>query len=124
MTQRGLLLVGLSALLTALANLLLRGGVLRFGEFSLSLGSLRRQLLALGTEPLFVSGVILYGLAALVWFSVVSFEDLSGSYPVLVGLTFVLVAAGAVVFFQEQMPLQKVAGMLTILAGVVLVAKA
>ena len=64
MTVRGFGLVGVAALLTATANLLLRGGVLTFGEFSLSPGKMKHQFLTLGTQPMFVAGVLLYGLAA------------------------------------------------------------
>ena len=123
MSVRGLLLVATSALLTALANLLLRGGLLQLGQFSLSADKLRPQLLALGSQPMFVGGVVLYGLAALVWFSVVSIERLSISYPVLVGLTFILVTSGAMVFFSEPLSWQKLSGIAIILTGIVVVAR-
>jgi len=121
-SARGLLLVVSSAFLTGLANLLLRGGLLRVGQFSLAPDRLRGQLLALGSQPLFVAGIILYGVAALVWFSAVSVERLSTSYPVLVGLTFVLVASGAVIFFNETISWQKMSGIVMILLGIVVVA--
>lgn len=124
MSSRGLLLLVLSALLTAAANLLLRGGILQHGEFSLALDRVKDQLLSLGTQPSFLAGVFLYGLAALVWFSVLSIENLSTSYPMLVGLTFVLVAIGAAYFFNEAFPGQKIFGMLLILAGIVSIARA
>ena len=124
MTVRGLLLVGCSALLTAMANLLLRGGILQFGEFSLTLGRMKDQLVALCMQPMFIAGVFFYGLAALVWFSVVAIEELSLSYPMLVGLTFILVALGAMLFFHENLSWQRLIGMATILAGIVVVARA
>lgn len=124
MSLRGLYLVVLSALLTAAANLLLRGGVLRFGEFSMAPNRIRHDIVHLCMEPLFVSGVALYGLAAIVWFGVISIEDLSTSYPILVGLVFVLVAIGAVLFFREAFSFQKVLGMVLILGGVTIIARA
>jgi multidrug transporter EmrE-like cation transporter len=124
MTTRGLFLLLLSALLTAAANLLLRGGILQYGEFSLSLNKIKDQLIVLGTQPMFVSGVIFYGLAAVVWFSVLSIENLSTSYPALVGVTFILVAVGAVYFFQEEFSWQKIFGMILILGGIVAIARA
>ena len=123
MSTRGLLLVAFSAFLTALANLLLRGGLLRFGEFSLAADNLRGQLLALGSQPMFVAGLVFYGLAALVWFSVVSIERLSISYPVLVGFTFILVTSGAMVFFHEALSWQKLSGIAIILTGIIVVAR-
>jgi multidrug transporter EmrE-like cation transporter len=124
MNLQGFLLVLLTALLTAVANLLLRGGILQYGEFSLSLENAREQFIALSMQPMFVSGVFLYGLAAIVWFSVLSIEDISTSYPMLVGITFVLVAMGAVWFFDEGVSWQKLFGMMLILSGIVAIARA
>jgi hypothetical protein len=72
MTERGLLLVGLSALLTVASNLMLRGGVIRAGGFRLSLKTLIADLLRLACQPLFVAGLMLYATAALVWLRVLS----------------------------------------------------
>lgn len=124
MTERGLLLVGLSALLTAVSNLMLRSGVTRAGGFELSLKTLIADLLTLAYQPLFVAGLTLYATAALVWFRVISTENLSSGYPVLVSLTFVLVTLGATVFFNEPVSWQKVLGLAVILVGIVLVARA
>lgn len=117
-------LIALSAITTAAANLLLRAGVLKAGGLSLSLDRFWSGALALGAQPLFVLGFICYGIAAVLWFSVLSRADLSVSYPVLVGLTFVLVVSGSLVVFHESLPWDKVVGMVLILAGVALVARA
>ena len=119
MTNTGLLLVVLSALFTVSANLLMRGGVLRAGGFSLSLAS----ALSLCSQPLFLAGFILYGVAALIWFRVLSVANLSTSYPLLVSLTFILVTLGAVFFFKEPVSTQKLVGIAVIVAGIVLVAR-
>ena len=123
MTLHGLLLVGLAALFTIAANLMLRGGLIRVGGFGLSMENFFSDLLALLKEPLFVIGVVLYGLAALVWFRVISTEHLSDAYPLLVSMSFVLITLGAVVFFSEPLPWQKALGLGVILAGIVLVAR-
>lgn len=124
MTPRGLWLVILSSLCTVVANLMMRGGILRNGSFTLSLITLRSQMLSLARQPLFVLGVIFYALAALVWFDVLARENLSTSYPLLVSLTFVLVTVGAMIFFHEHISWQKVLGLVIILVGIVLVARA
>jgi|FLYL01.1.fsa_nt_gi multidrug transporter EmrE-like cation transporter len=124
MTPRGLWLVILSSLCTVVANLMMREGILRNGSFMLSLQTLRSQIFSLTRQPLFVLGVVFYGLAALIWFDVLSRENLSASYPLLVSLTFVLVTVGAIVFFHEQISWQKVVGLGIILLGIVLVARA
>lgn len=117
-------LIALTAITTAVANLLLREGVLKAGGLSLSLDRFWSDAMALGAQPLFVIGFISYGLAAVLWFSVLPRLDLSISYPVLVGLTFVLVVSGSVAVFHESLPWAKLAGMALILAGVALVARA
>ena len=119
MSLRGVLLILISAAMTAAANLLLRAGVRAAGGFAFSM----RTLHALASQWMFVSGILLYGLAAVLWFAVVATEDLSTSYPVLVGTVFVLVTAGAAFFFQERISAQKVAGLLVILAGILLVGR-
>lgn len=124
MSGHGMLLVGLSALLTVASNLMLREGVTRADGFGLSLGRLVSDLLRLARQPLFVVGLALYAAAALVWFRVISTENLNSSYPVLVGLTFVLVTSGATVFFREPVSWQKVLGVGVILVGVLLVSRA
>jgi multidrug transporter EmrE-like cation transporter len=123
MSTQGLLLVITSALLTVAANLMLRASVLRAGGLSLTAG-IFRQLGDLAHQPLFVTGVFLYGLAALVWFQVLSVEKLSTSYPLLVSLTFVMVTLGAMVFFKEQVSAGKLFGVGLCLAGVFVVARA
>jgi multidrug transporter EmrE-like cation transporter len=123
MSTQGLLLVITSALLTVAANLMLRASVLHAGGLSLTAGVFR-QLADLARQPLFVTGVFLYGLAALVWFQVLSVEKLSTSYPLLVSLTFVMVTLGAMVFFKEQVSAGKLFGVALCLAGVFVVARA
>jgi multidrug transporter EmrE-like cation transporter len=124
MTPRGWWLVIFSSLCTVVANLLMRGGILRTGSFTLSLSSFLTQIFSLVRQPLFVLGAVFYAVAALLWFDVLSRENLSTSYPLLVSLTFVLVTMGAMVFFHERISWQKVIGLAIILAGIILVARA
>lgn len=117
------LLIGGCALLTALANLLLRHGLLKSGGISASSGHWLSGWLATLTQPAFLGGVVLYGLAAVVWFYALSITEVSTGYPVLVGLTFVLVSLGAAGLFHESLVPAKLAGMVLILAGILLVSR-
>jgi len=112
-----------TAALTAAANLLLRDGVPRFGEINLKRSRLKDGLVGLMAQPLFVFGVIFYGLAVLVWFSVLSIENLSTSYPALVGLRFIMVTVGAVFVFQESFGWQNLIGRGMPLDGIVVMAR-
>lgn len=124
MTNRGLLLVFLVALLQVSGNLLLRAGVVGAGGLSLNLSTLLADLRRLLLNPVFDVGVFLYGAASVIWFGVVSSESLSSSYPLLVALSFLLVTAGAVVLFQETVSAQKVVGLFVLLVGILMVATA
>lgn len=117
-------LLAASAVLTAGANLLMRHGLLRAAGFSLAPRNIAGEMLNLLRYPSFSVGVALYVLAALIWFRVLSLVEVSTGYPILVGLTFVLVSVGAVVAFHESMSLFKLAGVLVILLGIILVARA
>jgi len=122
LSKLGLLLLGISVLFTAAANLLLREGVVRANIAEFTWGKFGYFMLALIREPLFIIGAILYGVAALVWFRVISTEQLSIAYPLLVSFTFILITLGAVIFFRESVSLQKVIGLAVILVGIIIVA--
>lgn len=122
MTSRGLSLTVLAALMTVAANLLMRGGVVRAGGLKLAGATLLPQLLRMAREPMFVAGAILYALSAIVWFSIISTEQLSTAYPVLVSITFLLVTAGSVLFYQETLSLVKGCGIVLMLTGIWIVA--
>jgi multidrug transporter EmrE-like cation transporter len=115
----GVALVIISALLTSTANLLFRFSMNDTGRLSLPLTFAR-----LFHSPPFYIAWALYFLAAGVWFRVLKTEPLSSSYPILMGLTFVIVSMGAVKLFSEDMSLIKVAGIAIILFGMVLVSRA
>ncbi len=121
MSSRGLFLIVLSALLTVAANLLLRTGVVRAGGFATNLTELPNSLKLLISQPLFDLGFLLYALASLVWFQVISTEPLNAAYPLLVSLTFLLVTIGATFFFQESLTFRQLIGLGIIIAGIVFV---
>lgn len=118
-----LLGVVLCAVMAAGANLLLRYGLQRVGGFALGEGSVAALVLRLLSSSGFMGGLILYGLSALIWFRILSVGEVSSCYPVLVGLTFVMVTSGGVLLFSESINFLKILGAMTILAGVVLITK-
>ncbi|HVP37712.1 MAG TPA: hypothetical protein VMS93_00865 [Candidatus Saccharimonadales bacterium] len=124
MTPEVLLLLVVSALLTACANLMMRHGLLQAGGLQIQGGGVLGVVARLAREWTFVVGVLAYALAAVVWFRVLSIAEVSTSYPILVGLTFTLVTVGAVLWFRESASLLKVAGIAVILAGILLIARA
>lgn len=124
MSTRGFILIALAASMTACGNLMMREGVVRAGGLSLTLVTFLSEMRNLVMQPLFDVGVLLYGLASIVWFAIVSTENLNSSYPLLVSMTFALVTLGATTLFREPLPWQKVVGIAIILGGIVTVSTA
>ncbi len=122
MTLQGIVLIVVAAGMTVAGNLMMREGVVRAGGVSLQMSTLVAELLKLMRQPMLVVGVLLYGLASVVWFRVISTENLNSSYPLLVSITFLFVTLGATVFFREPLGLQKVLGIIAILIGIALIA--
>lgn len=121
MSFNGFFLVFLTAGLTVAANLLLRAGVLRAGGFATDITNLGSSFISLVKEPFFDIGFILYGLASLVWFKVISTEPLNLAYPILVSLTFLFVTLCASFFFREVLTVRQIVGLGIIIAGIIIV---
>lgn len=75
-------------------------------------------VLKLLLNPWIVSGFTAAFLAALCWMVALSKFDLSYAYPFM-SLAFVLTALVSAYFFQEPFPAAKIAGLLLIVAGIV-----
>jgi multidrug transporter EmrE-like cation transporter len=119
MTVPGFFLLLLTALCMAVANFLMKKGIMLAGGFSTSLGG----LVKLAAQPAFLSGFFLSGIAALMWFHILSTQKLSTAYPLFVSLTYSLITLGAFYFLHEQISLQKLAGLVAIVAGITAVAR-
>jgi multidrug transporter EmrE-like cation transporter len=103
----------------ALSNLLMKNGITAAGGFELSLAALQR----LGRQMQFVCGFLLSGVAALMWFRILAIEKLSTCYPLFVSLTYSLITLAAFYFLHEKISLQKLVGLVDIVAGIAAVAR-
>lgn len=119
MSLQGLGLVVLSAILTSVANLLFRAAINETRNLSYS--AIVSRLLQ---WPSFYLGWACYGVAAVIWFRVLKTEPLSSGYPILMGVSFIVVSTGAILLFSEQLSFMKIVGMIAILFGIVLVSRA
>ena len=104
--------------------MLVKDGIVRAGGITFSLPELKDQVLSLASQPTFIIGFPLYGVAMALWVRVLSTEDLSTGYPLVMGLSFAMVILGAVVFLDEQVSWQKALGLGAIVVGVVLLSRA
>lgn len=67
----------------------------------------------------FVVGFFLYATSFLVWLVLLSKKDLSSIYPVVMGLSYLLIMLAAVLILKEDFTLGKVIGAVLIGLGVV-----
>lgn len=118
----GWLLTFLVAIVTAVANILLRKGIDHAGGFTFTnLSTLFFNFAKLLAQPIFIIGFICYFAAALIWFRVIASEPLSVAYPILVSITFILVSYAATIYLQEPMTLRSLGGILLVSAGITLI---
>jgi multidrug transporter EmrE-like cation transporter len=113
----GLLL--LTAICMAVANLLMKTGITQAGGFTPSVAA----LVNLARQPAFVFGFLLSGVAAIMWFRILATQKLSTCYPLFVSLTYTLITVAAFYFLHEKISVQKIAGLLAIIAGITAVAR-
>jgi len=114
-------LVLISVLLGVFGQLSLKQGMKKIGNFELKdLASAR--VFALATEKFIVIGVMLYAIATLLWFVILSKAELSFAYPML-AIGYILIAIFSKVFFNENVTFVRFLGILLISAGVFLLLK-
>jgi multidrug transporter EmrE-like cation transporter len=115
----GFMLLLITALCMAGANLLMKTGIMAAGGFAPSVGA----LVKLCREPVFLGGFALTGLAALMWFRILATQKLSTCYPLFVSFTYILITLAAFYFLHERISVQKMAGLAAIVAGITAVAR-
>lgn len=113
--------VFIAAVVTAVANLMIRTGIERAGGFRpRSIVEVGWGFISLLFEPVFFIGFVLYFVAALVWFRTIALAPLTVAYPLMVSLTFITVTVGSVLLWNEPLTLQKSLGLAAIIVGIAL----
>jgi len=111
-------LLFVTGLCMAVANLLMKHGISQNGGFEVSFLGLRKLV----QQPAIVAGFLLSGFAAIMWFRILSTQKVSTCYPLFVSLTYMLITLGAFYFFHETISVQKLVGLGIIVLGIVAVA--
>lgn len=119
MTLAGFGLLLLTAVLMALANLLIKHGIALAGGFDFSMTGLLHLL----GQPLLLAGCCLTGVSAVLWFRILATQKLSTCYPLFVSLTYSLITIGAAYFLHERLSTQKLLGLVVIVVGITTVAR-
>lgn len=112
----------LGVLLNAAAQLLLKAGTNRIGEFAFSIDNLAPIGTKIATSPPILAGLACYAISVVVWILALSRVPVSVAYPML-SVGYVVNALAAWMLFGESLGAQKLVGIGFIVIGVYLVAK-
>jgi multidrug transporter EmrE-like cation transporter len=112
----------LGVLLNAAAQLLLKAGTNRVGEFAFSLDNLVPIGAKLVANPPIIAGLGCYVVSVVVWILALSRVPVSVAYPML-SVGYIVNAFAAYLLFGESITVQKLVGIGFIVIGVFLVAR-
>lgn len=116
-------LLAISVIFNVTANILLKKGVLSFGGLSGQKTKIILELTKAAANPFILVGICLYGLSFIIWLRVLSFNDLSKSYPIFATCVFLLTTLGSMRFLNEQISMMRVAGIAVMLVGIFIVSR-
>ena len=122
MTPLTLSLLMTGVLLNAAAQLLLKAGTNRVGEFAFSLDNLVPIGSRLAASPFILGGLACYVVSVVVWILALSRVPVSVAYPML-SVGYIVNAVAAWMLFGESLTVQKLVGIGFIVIGVFLVAR-
>jgi len=117
MDLRSFLIVLITAICMAAANLLMRAGVLKLGG---PLSLTWSRVFSIIFQPLYFLGLLLVAVAGILWTRVISSGPLTLCYPLFVSLTYILICLGAILVFHERLSAVKLVSLALILSGMVL----
>ena len=109
-------------LLNAAAQLLLKAGTNRVGEFAFALENLLPVGARIATSPFILAGLGCYVVSVVVWILALSRVPVSVAYPML-SVGYIVNAVAAWLLFGESLGVQKLVGIGFIVVGVFLVAR-
>lgn len=110
-------------LLNASAQLLLKAGTNRIGEFAFSLDNVVPIGMRIASSPPILAGLACYVVSVVVWILALSRVPVSVAYPML-SIGYIVNAVAAWWLFGESLTAQKLVGIGFIIVGVYLVARA
>ena len=122
MTPLTFSLVLAGVLLNACAQLLLKAGTNRVGEFAFSLANVLPVGAKLALSPYIAGGLGCYVVSVVVWILALSRVPVSVAYPML-SIGYIVNALAAWALFGESLGAQKLVGIAFIVCGVFLVAR-
>ncbi|KKQ67242.1 MAG: hypothetical protein US86_C0001G0169 [Candidatus Daviesbacteria bacterium GW2011_GWA2_38_24] len=114
-----ILFIFLATFIAVIGNITLKSGMKQLGNFQLDLSSkLFEEIFRIFTNPVIIVGIILYVVSMIFWLKVLSQEDVSRAFPIMVGINFTLLSIGSFFILQESFTLSKILGILIIFVGI------
>ena len=105
------------------ANILLKTGVVKTGGISAETTNIIANILKVAISPYIITGLILYGFSFLIWLRVLTFNDLSRSYPIFATIVFLMTTIGSVLFLKEHVSIIRIVGIAVMLTGIFIVSR-
>jgi multidrug transporter EmrE-like cation transporter len=115
-----LILSGVS--LNAVAQICLKKGMVLIGHFNFSLNNLSQMLSKVIVNPFIILGMLCYIFSIIIWLLVLSRVEVSFAYPFL-SIGYIMVAVMGYVFLNENISLYRIAGIIIICAGLIIMSK-
>ena len=112
-----MLIIVISVLLNAFAQLFIRKGMLLIGSLTLNIQNIVSLCFKVLTNIFLLCGMTCYAISILLWMVVLSRVNVSVAYPLL-SIGYIVTAIMAYFLFGETLTLQKVAGIIVICIGV------
>lgn len=117
-----LLLILLGVLLNAAAQLFLKEGMRRIGQFEFVWANLIPIGLQVATNGFVLGGMVCYLISVAVWLLVLSRVEVSFAYPML-SIGYIVNAVAGYYLFEENLSISRITGILIIVAGVYLTSR-
>lgn len=122
MTTPAFVLIIIGVLLNAAAQLLLKAGTNAVGPVALDARGLAAAAPRLALEPHILGGLVCYAISVVVWILALSRTEVSVAYPML-SIGYIVNALAAWYLFAEPLTPTRIAGIVVICIGVVLITR-
>ncbi len=110
-----------STILGVVGQLVLKTGMTKMGALSLRGQSPLKLLLKIGLNPYVIGGLVIYATGVFFWLIALSRAPLSYAYP-FASLSYVVITIASYFLLKERFGLLRMAGVLVICSGVLVVA--
>ncbi len=117
-----ILLILITALLNTSAQLILKAGMEKIGEFNFAVNNILPIGMKVIFSPFIITGIVIYVVSLSLWLLLLSRVPVSVAYP-MSSMGFVFNAVGAYFIFGEHLSYPQVIGIFVIVLGVYLLAQ-